>query len=240
MVYFKSFASIICLVCFFVGFSAWLYYLSSLFSEDVHFPHDFEDLKKVSKALKESQKKNGFQVLLLFCSAYLYKQTFAIPGSFFSNLAAGAIFGTWIGFPLVCFLTATGASCCYLISKLFARNLLLTWFPDRISRLQQLLQENNNSLFYFLLSARLFPGSPNWLMNLAAPIIGVPIVPFYFSVLFGLIPYNFICVHTGSILSTLNSLNDIFTYSTLFSMLFIALVAALPGIIRQTHGRHSN
>ena len=228
--------SAISLVCIFIAFTAWLYYLSNQFhNEDLHFPRDFEDLKKVTKALNESKKTNYYKVLLLFCSAYIYKQTFAIPGSFFSNIAAGALLGTWVGFPLVCILTAIGATCCYLLSKFFARSLFLGWFPDRIARMQSLLNENSDSVFYFLLSARLFPGSPNWLMNIAAPIIDVPIIPFYFSVLFGLMPYNFICVHTGAMISTLSSLNDIFTYTTLFSMLLIAVVAALPGLILQKH-----
>ena len=54
----------------------------------------------------------------------------------FQNLLAGAIFGIWAGFPLVCFLTACGATFCYLLSRAFGKVLLLEFFPDRLQALQ--------------------------------------------------------------------------------------------------------
>ena len=43
-------------------------------------------------------------------------------------------------------------------------------------------------------------------------------------------PYNFICVQTGGILSDINNLDDIITLSTMLKLLFIAGVAFLPSI----------
>ena len=60
-------------------------------------------------------------VLVLFTSAYLFKQTFAIPGSVFLNLLAGALFGLGLGFPMTCFLTACGATFCYSLAKFAGR-----------------------------------------------------------------------------------------------------------------------
>jgi hypothetical protein len=47
----------------------------------------------------------------------------------------------------------------------------------------------------------------------------------------GLIPYNFICVQTGSILSTLTSLDALFSWETVLKLLAIALVALVPGTL---------
>lgn len=47
----------------------------------------------------------------------------------------------------------------------------------------------------------------------------------------GLIPYNFICVRTGAILSEIQSLDDIFSWGTLLQLLLIACVALLPGAL---------
>lgn len=47
------------------------------------------------------------------------------------------------------------------------------------------MEENRNSLFFFLLFLRLFPMTPNWFLNLSAPILNIPIVQFFFSVLIG-------------------------------------------------------
>ena len=59
-------------------------YLSVSFdSYDLHFPSDLEELKSLASLLKQYRKENSGYVVFLFCSAYLYKQTFAIPGSVF-------------------------------------------------------------------------------------------------------------------------------------------------------------
>ena len=52
-------------------------------SYELHFPSDLEDLKSLASLLKQYRRENFGYVVLLFCSAYLYKQTFAIPGSVF-------------------------------------------------------------------------------------------------------------------------------------------------------------
>ncbi|MEQ2180877.1 hypothetical protein GOODEAATRI_005803, partial [Goodea atripinnis] len=53
----------------------------------------------------------------------------------------------------------------------------------------------------------------------------------------GLIPYNFICVRTGSILSQISSLDDIFSWGTLAQLLAIALMALLPGALIKHYSR---
>lgn len=52
-----------------------------------------------------------------------------------------------------------------------------------------------------------------------------------------MIPYNFICVRTGSILSRISSLDDIFSWGTLAQLLAIALVALVPGALIRRYGR---
>ncbi|XP_059956085.1 transmembrane protein 41A [Mesoplodon densirostris] len=195
------------------------------------FPSDLAELRELSEVLREYQKEHQVYVFLLFCSAYLYKQGFAIPGSSFLNVVAGALFGPRLGLLLCCVLTSVGATCCYLLSSVFGKQLVVSYFPDRVALLQRKVEENRNSLFFFLLFLRLFPMTPNWFLNLSAPILNIPIVQFFFSVLIGLIPYNFICVQTGSILSTLTSLDTLFSWETAFKLLAIALVALVPGTL---------
>ena len=60
-----------------------------------------------------------------------------ILSSNLQNLLAGALFGTWIGFPLACTLTAFGATNCYLMSKYFGMDYILKYFPNRIKPVQQ-------------------------------------------------------------------------------------------------------
>ncbi|XP_074660326.1 transmembrane protein 41A-like [Tubulanus polymorphus] len=231
-------ASILWLPLIFLSFTLYLYLLSANFPTSdgaelfkVSFPKNLADLKILSESLGEYKTVHSGYVLALFCSAYLYKQSFAIPGSVFMNILGGALFGSLYSFPLVCFLTATGATCCYAMSRMFGKVYVIKYFPNKVKLLQQKVEENSDGLFFFLLFLRLFPMSPNWFLNVASPILNIPIHLFFLSVLIGLMPYNFICVQTGGLLSEIQSIDDIFTSWTLFKLLAIALVALVPGFV---------
>ncbi|XP_053470963.1 transmembrane protein 41A-B [Ictalurus furcatus] len=205
----------------------------------LHFPSDLEELRDLAELLKFYKRQHTGYVFVLFCSAYLYKQSFAIPGSSFLNMLAGALFGPWYGLLIACTLTTVGSLNCYLLSRTFGKWHVIRFFPEKVAMLQQKVEENRSSLFFFLLFLRFFPMTPNWFLNVTSPILNIPIPMFFFSVLIGLIPYNFICVRTGAILSEITSLDDIFSWGTLLQLLLIACVALLPGaIIRRYSQSH--
>ncbi|KAH9417362.1 Transmembrane protein 41A [Dermatophagoides pteronyssinus] len=200
------------------------------------FPSNIKQLKRLARILSFYSKNHSNYVFVLFCSAYLFKQTFAIPGSVFLNLLAGAIYNVWIGFPLCCLLTACGSTLCFLLSKYFGHYLLEYYFPEKLDYFQKKFiekQQQNGNLFWLLISLRLFPITPNWFLNIASPIVNIPLSLFFLSILFGLMPYNFICVQTGSILSEINSMNDIFTIKTFILSLFIAFLVASSTLLKK-------
>ncbi|XP_069673975.1 transmembrane protein 41A-like [Periplaneta americana] len=223
--------------------TAWLYLLTRLApaldeetADYLHFPHNLEDLQQLAKVLQIYKERNWLYVLVLFCSAYLYKQTFIIPGSVLLNLLGGALFGIYVGLPLVCVLTGIGSSLCYLWSLWLGKDLLEYYFPDRIKDFQEKVKRNEERLLYYMLFLRMFPMSPNWLINLLCPILGVPISTFFISIFIGLMPYNFLTVQTGEILSSLTSLNELITLETFLKLAAMACVALGPGLYLKNSG----
>lgn len=220
--------------------TGWLYFLTK-YGPEVHvhkhdgfqFPSTLDELKNLSNILQQYHKSNPAYVITLFTSAYIYKQMFAIPGSIFLNLLGGALFGMPIGFLLVCLLSACGASSCYLLSNYFGRDQVLRWFPDKISLVQKRIDDNRDRLFYFLLFIRLFPMTPNWFINIASPIVNIPLHHFFLSVFFGLMPYNFVCVQTGIILRDLHSMDDIFTFPMVIKLIMVAMAALTPMLLKK-------
>ena len=47
------------------------------------------------------------------------------------------------------------------------------------------MRGDEGSLLFVLISLRLFPMTPNWLLNVASPLVGVPLPLFFLSVLIG-------------------------------------------------------
>ncbi|KAI1728065.1 SNARE associated golgi protein domain-containing protein [Ditylenchus destructor] len=193
-------------------------------SSQIYIPTQFENFTIVAEQFRTYKQNHYIYITLLFIFTYLYKQTFAIPGSFVLNIIAGAVFGMWTGFLMCCALTTCGSSLCYMFSELFSREYVLYYFGERITYLQQKVDDNSHRLLPFLLFARMFPISPSWLLNIIAPFLNIPLPIFAFSALIGLAPYNFICVQAGYILSDLQSWEDVFSTSTMFKLCSFALL----------------
>ncbi len=192
------------------------------------WPSSFSDLRRIADILRGLRPA---QVYVLFASAYLFKQTFAVPGSALMNVLAGAVFGVYVGFPVCCALTATGATLCYALAAFCGRPLAEEFAPRALDAFEKRLRDNRHRLNYFLLFLRLFPMTPNWAINMSCGVLGVPVINFILTVLFGLMPYNFVCVQTGELLASVESLNDVFTWTALMQLSAIAFVFLLPGLV---------
>ncbi|KAF8933503.1 Transmembrane protein 41A [Dissophora ornata] len=83
------------------------------------------------------------------------------------------------------------------------------------------------SLFMQLLLIRLFPLTPYWFINLASPLVGVPVIPFMTSMFLGCMPYNYICAQAGAILGEIHELRDI--YQQPWILIQVVLVLVLSG-----------
>ncbi|KAI3418813.1 SNARE associated Golgi protein [Globodera pallida] len=193
-------------------------------SMPIELPTQFENFTVMADQFRAYKTRHTSYITTLFICGYLYKQTFAIPGSFFLNIAAGAVFGLWTGFLLCCVLTTIGSTLCYLFSEFFSREYVLYYFGEKITYLQRKVDDNSHRLLPFLLFARMFPISPSWLLNIVAPFLNIPLPIFAFSVFVGLAPYNFICVQAGFILSDLTSWDDVFSTATMLKLCSFALL----------------
>jgi uncharacterized membrane protein YdjX (TVP38/TMEM64 family) len=85
------------------------------------------------------------QVVVGYCSVYIFMQTFMIPGTIFMSLLAGALFGQLSGLALVVFAAAAGASSCYFLSKLIGKPLVFSLWPDKLMFFQKQVTSETES-----------------------------------------------------------------------------------------------
>ena len=72
----------------------------------------------------------------------MYNLLLFIIEHYFQNILGGALFGMWLGFPLVCLLSASGSTCCYLLSRTFGKHIVLRYQQERIKKLEDLVRES--------------------------------------------------------------------------------------------------
>ncbi len=210
---------------------SWLLFLASMAPEEIGFPSDLSQLRQLSQLLSKHSEESPAYAVLLFASAYLFKQAFAIPGSVFLNALAGAVFGLPLGLALCSALTGLGATCCCLLARFCGAQLAERLFPKRLAEFKSRLRENEDGLTYFLLALRLFPATPNWAINVGCGVLRVPLLKFFPTVVVGLMPYNYLCVQAGVVLATVESMSDVFSWAVMLQMAAMAAVATLPGLL---------
>lgn len=187
-------------------------------------PHSLHEVVHLKDLLAEYIQEHFAFSLFVFATAYLYKQTFAIPGSMLMNVLAGAMFGVWPGWITISICSAAGSTAAFFLSRFIVQPFIVRYFPEKIDGLRTELEKRRGDLMAYLLGLRLVPFTPNWFLNLVAPILGVPLDTFFISVFLGLMPYNFICCQSGDMISHLTSTDDIFGFEVIVQLILLAVV----------------
>jgi len=139
------------------------------------------------------RQANEHFLLIGFILTYITLQTFAIPGPIVLSVLSGALYPFAAAHVLVACCATTGASMCFLLSKILGGGLIRFFKLEKgLVDFKKEVEKNKDHLFWYLVLSRTTP-IPNILINLASPHVGIPLFTFASSTLFGLVPLN--CVH---------------------------------------------
>lgn len=130
------------------------------------------------------QKSSAVGILML----YVIMQTFAIPGTIFLSLLAGALYGSTRGFLLVAVVSTLGSTGCYCMSWLFGRPLARAIWKQRLDDFSAEVASRSHDMLSYIIFLRVTPILPNVFINVASPIVGVPLLEFVLGERLGLQP----------------------------------------------------
>lgn len=189
------------------------------------------------------------------------KQTFAIPGSLILNITSGRLFGEYYGFAfttlvrvgslIVCDVigdrfdqiyfqcTTLGACCCYVLSYTFLQGFVRKCFPQRLAKLQITAARYRSDLLYYLVIMRAVSFIPNWFINLASPVLRIPLFTHTIAVGLGMAPYHWICSSAGSFLAEIDSPYDIFDRSAMIKILLVVVAAVAYLVFRRRYSEQA-
>lgn len=231
--------SLVILIAIFISSLVALFYVYMMFpdleeseKEHMKIPWDIEDAKKLALVLDRYKDMYYFEVMFGVILAYIFLQTFAIPGSLFLSILSGFLYNFPIALTLVCFCSALGATLCYLLSQLVGRRLVRHYFPRRAAEWADQVDKHRDNLLSYILFLRMTPFLPNWFINLVAPVIGVPLYPFAFGTFLGVAPPSFIAIQAGKTLHTLTSSRDAFSWTAMIMLGACAVLSLLPAIFK--------
>ena len=189
-----------------------------------------EALKQNRDNLLAYTDSNYGYAVALFVLVYIVQTAFSLPGGAILTLAGGFLFGSLLGTIYVNIGATSGATLAFLAARYLLRDWVEEKFGDRLEPIQAGFAKN---AFSYLMTLRLIPAFPFFLVNLVSGLTRVNLGTYVMATAVGIIPGSFVFAYAGRQLGTINSLGEIASPPVLLAFTLLGLLALLPTIYKK-------
>ena len=173
----------------------------------------------------------------LFILIYILQTTFSLPGGAILTLTGGFLFGSVMGTVFVNVGATIGATLAFLAARYLLRDWVENKFGDRLGSIQAGFTKN---AFNYLMTLRLIPAFPFFLVNLVSGLTRVNLGTYILATSLGIIPGSFVFAFAGCQLGSINSLSEIASPPVLLAFTLLGLLALLPIAYRKWTDQKKN
>ena len=183
-----------------------------------------DHLKASRDTLQAQAQAQPLLTAALFFAIYVAAAALSIPGAVILTLAAGALFGMGWGLLLVSFASSVGALLAFLVARYLLRDAIQSRFGEALAPINEGV--NKDGTFY-LLTLRLLPVFPFWLINLLMGLTPMRAARFYAVSQLGMLAGTAVYVNAGTQLAAIQSPGDILSPGLLGSFVLLGLFPLL-------------
>jgi len=204
--------------------------IGTFFYFDLGHYFSLESLKSNRDRLLEYTNNNFITAAVLFILLYIVQTAFSLPGGAMMTLAGGFLFGSVLGTIFVNLGATTGATLAFLVARYLLHDWVERKFGDRLGRIQSGFAEN---AFNYLMTLRLIPIFPFFVVNLVSGLTRVNVGTYVVATSIGIIPGSFVYAFAGRQLGTINSIGEIASPPVLMAFTLLGLLALMPTIYQK-------
>jgi uncharacterized membrane protein YdjX (TVP38/TMEM64 family) len=161
----------------------------------------------------------------LFVLTYIVVTSLSLPGAAILTLAGGFLFGSLWATVFVNIGATTGATLAFLAARYLLRDWVEQKFGNTLGPIQAGFSKN---AFNYLITLRLIPLFPFFLVNMVSGLTRVSIGTYVAATAIGIIPGSFVFAYAGRQLGSLNSLQEIASPNVLLAFTLLGLLALVP------------
>lgn len=152
------------------------------------------DLFKNRDQLLELISTHYLPAVLIYIGLYIVVVAFSIPGATILTLLGGFFFNPWIGVLYINIGATVGAYLVFLAARFFLGEMIQNKYADKLEKFNREMDANGKN---YLLTLRLIPIFPFFLINLMAGLTKVPSWTFIWTTALGIIPGSFAYAYLG-------------------------------------------
>ncbi|KAI7864579.1 snare associated Golgi protein-domain-containing protein [Spinellus fusiger] len=205
--------------------------------DTIKIPSNLEELRRLKVVLSVYMEKHFGSVYTTFFITYIYLQSFSVPGSMWLSILGGALFPFWLALLTVSLCSAVGSCIAFLISGNLGSVAITHLIGDRLIQWNEQLVQHKQHMLNYMIVLRVAPLPPNWMVNLGAPHLHVPLNAFFWGTFIGVACPSFLHVQAGAALDRLSSSDqlNLLTWTNVICLAAVAIVALVPVLIRRRY-----
>jgi uncharacterized membrane protein YdjX (TVP38/TMEM64 family) len=166
---------------------------------------------------------------LIFVVVYIVAISLSLPGASILTISGGFLFGL-LGLPLVIISATLGAIINFIAGRYIFGKTIQAKYHDKLSSFNNEIESNGAS---YLLTLRLLPIFPFFVINLLASVSKIKLSTFAWTTLIGIIPGSAVYWYAGTQLSALDSTKNIITPNIILAFVLLALLSLVPTLIKK-------
>lgn len=187
-------------------------------------------LKENRDSLLAFTDANFAAAVAIFIGTYILVAGLSLPGAVILTLAGGFVFGAGLATLFINIGATTGATLAFLTARYVLRDAVEQRFGTRLGPFQEGFAKN---AFSYLLTLRLIPLFPFFVVNLVSGLTRVSVGIYVAATAIGIIPGSFVYAYAGHQLGTINSLKEIVSPNVIGAFVLLGLLALVPVVYKR-------
>ena len=187
-----------------------------------------EQLKASRDALISLYADQPVKTALTFFGVYVLAAALSFPGASILTLAAGAIFGWAMGLLLVSFASSLGALLAFWVSRYLLRDVIEKRFGKLLQPINEGLAKDGT---FYLLTLRLVPLFPFWLINLLMGLTTLGARRFYIVSQIGMLVGTAVYVNAGTQLAAIDTAADVLSPGLIASLVLLGVFPLMAKVM---------
>lgn len=195
---------------------------------------DFQKLYEGRDKLLEYVKSYYILSVIAYILIYLAVVALSIPGATILTILGGFFYGPWAGTLFVNIGATFGAFSIFLIARFFLGDSLQKKYEKQLGKFNKEIAENGKS---YMLTLRLIPIFPFFLINILAGLTTLPALTFLWTTSLGIIPGSFVYAYIGYAGTSMTESQGIFTPQILTALILLSVLSLIPVLVKKIKSR---
>ena len=177
-------------------------------------------LKAQNSILQETYQQNKVAFITIYLLVYIFSTAVSFPGATILTLAAGSIFGLFLGTILVTIASTLGATLAFLGARFLFRDFVQRKFHSSLKKINAGVEKDGA---FYLFSLRVIPVVPFFVINMTMGLTQMKTWTFFWISLVGMIIGTLAYVKAGTEIVKISSSKGLLSPSLIAIFIFIGI-----------------